>query len=547
VTNRREFLRTIAQASPLLWLPWQQERRADVVIIGGGLGGCAAALAALRHGLRVILTEPTDWIGGQLTSQAVPPDENAWIETIGGTARYRAYRSAIREWYRQHSPLTERARANPRLNPGNGWVSRLCCEPRVALAVLETELAPFVATGQLQLLLRHEPHAAEVDRDRVRSVTVRRTVDGNMSVLVAPFFVDATELGEVLPMTGTEYVVGAESRSETGEPHAAERAQPGNVQAFTVCCAVSHHPGETHLVDRPADYGYWRDLVLDPPSGPRLLSLDDAPSKRLGFDPIKRTGYWSYRRIVDRDQFTPGTHSSDVTIINWAQNDYSLGTLCDVPRAEADRHVERARALTLSFVYWLQTEAPRPDGGIGWSGLRLRPDVMGTDDGLAKAPYIRESRRIRAQFTVVEQHVTAESRAALTGRPKAELTSERFADSVGIGHYSLDLHRTTYGAPDRYGDTLPFQLPLGALLPVRVRNLLPGAKNIGVTHLTNGCYRLHPIEWNVGESVGELVAFCHRRRVEPHAVRSRQPLMREFQAQLIAQGVPLEWPTPLPT
>ena len=53
------------------------ELAADLVIIGGGTGGCAAALAAARNGLRVIVTEETDWIGGQLTAQAVPPDENA--------------------------------------------------------------------------------------------------------------------------------------------------------------------------------------------------------------------------------------------------------------------------------------------------------------------------------------------------------------------------------------------------------------------------------------------------------------------------------------
>ena len=47
----------------------------DLVILGGGLGGVATALAACRNGLQVILTEETDWIGGQLTQQAVPPDE----------------------------------------------------------------------------------------------------------------------------------------------------------------------------------------------------------------------------------------------------------------------------------------------------------------------------------------------------------------------------------------------------------------------------------------------------------------------------------------
>jgi NADPH-dependent 2,4-dienoyl-CoA reductase/sulfur reductase-like enzyme len=62
-----------------------RELDADVVVIGAGFGGCAAALAAARHGLRVVMTEETDWIGGQLTAQAVPLDENAWIESTGGT------------------------------------------------------------------------------------------------------------------------------------------------------------------------------------------------------------------------------------------------------------------------------------------------------------------------------------------------------------------------------------------------------------------------------------------------------------------------------
>src|SRR5262245_26949683 len=66
-----------------------RERAAEVVVAGGGLGGVAAALAAARAGRRVILTEETDWIGGQLTSQAVPPDEHPWIESFGCTCSYR--------------------------------------------------------------------------------------------------------------------------------------------------------------------------------------------------------------------------------------------------------------------------------------------------------------------------------------------------------------------------------------------------------------------------------------------------------------------------
>jgi NADPH-dependent 2,4-dienoyl-CoA reductase/sulfur reductase-like enzyme len=77
----------------------------DVLIVGGGLGGIAAALSALRAGRSVILTEEFDWLGGQLTSQAVPPDEHTWVEQFGVTASYRALREGIRDYYWRHYPL----------------------------------------------------------------------------------------------------------------------------------------------------------------------------------------------------------------------------------------------------------------------------------------------------------------------------------------------------------------------------------------------------------------------------------------------------------
>lgn len=63
-----------------------REVNADVIVLGGGTGGFAAALAAARMGKKAIFTEQTDWIGGQLTSQAVPPDEHKWIEEFGCTS-----------------------------------------------------------------------------------------------------------------------------------------------------------------------------------------------------------------------------------------------------------------------------------------------------------------------------------------------------------------------------------------------------------------------------------------------------------------------------
>ena len=161
--NRRHFIKLGASASaagPLLALAPRsaraaEERRAsragksgiasDVAIIGGGLGGIAAALSALKAGLKVVLTEETDWIGGQLTSQAVPPDEHRSIETHGCSKTYRQFRNGVRDYYRRNYPLTDAVKARANLNPGSGSVSALCHEPRVALAVLEEMLAPYVS------------------------------------------------------------------------------------------------------------------------------------------------------------------------------------------------------------------------------------------------------------------------------------------------------------------------------------------------------------------------------------------------------------------
>jgi hypothetical protein len=249
-----------------------REITADLVIAGGGLGGCAAALAALRMGRSVVMTEPTDWIGGQLTAQAVPPDEHPWIEQFGANASYQALRREIREYYARHYSLTPQARALRDFNPGNGTVSRLCHEPRVALAALTGMLAPYASSLRLRVLLEHEPIGADVERDRVRAVTVRHRRDGRECSLVGRYFVDATELGDLLPLAGVEFVTGAEGQAQTGEPHAPDIAQPHNQQAITCCFAVDYLDGQDHTIARPEEYAFWREYTpsLKPPWPGRL-------------------------------------------------------------------------------------------------------------------------------------------------------------------------------------------------------------------------------------------------------------------------------------
>lgn len=538
---RREFLKTAALGALALRAAPRREVQADVAIIGGGLGGCAAALAVLQRGHTVVMTEPTDWVGGQLTQQGVPPDENRWVESFGATQSYREFRSRWRTLYRTNYPLVPLdTDAATNLNPGACLVSRLCAEPSTAHQVLWSMLDFWRFQKRLTVFLHSEPVRVETAGDHVLAVRIR-TPAGELDVH-APFFLDATEDGTLLPLAGVEHIAGAEP--DTGELHASPNPSPNNQQAATWCFAMEYRAGEDHTIARPARYDFWASYVprLSPPWPGKLFSLTYShpitlEPRHASFDPrpgakTRHFNLWTYRRLISPAMFEPGRFSGGISLVNWPQNDYMEGNL---PGSAV--HKEGARELSLSLLYWLQTAVPREDGGAGWPGLRPCGEVLGTLDGLAKAPYLRESRRIRARFTVKEDHVGKEARGAAT--------AARFGDSVGIGYYRIDLHPSTGG--DNYidVDSLPFEIPLGALIPLRIRNLLPACKNIGTTHITNGCYRLHPVEWNIGESAGNLVSFCLHTHTTPHAVYETPKLLSAFQGNLKGMGVRLHWPEAL--
>jgi len=244
-------------------------------------------------------------------------------------------------------------------------------------------------------------------------------------------------------------------------------------------------------------------------------------------------GLWTYRRLIDAAKF-PGRFPRDVTMFNWPGNDYRDVNLIDRTPDEQARALQDAKRVSLGFLHWLQTEAPRPDGAPGFPELRPRPDVAGTADALGKYPYIRESRRLVARARVVEQDVAAEFNPGARAR--------HVTDSVGIGWYPIDIHRCA--CSDDVGvscRTKPFQIPLGALIAVRVKNLLAGAKNLGTTHITNGCFRLHPVEWNVGESAGLLAAFSLDTKQDPAVVHASPAARAELQRRLVGEGIPLAW------
>ena len=507
----------------------------DIIVVGGSLGGIMAAYSAAKEGKRVLLTEEQDWIGGQLTSQAVPPDEHRWIEGFGCTRTYRKYRNKVREFYKENYPMA----IEEVYDPGNSSVSRLAHEPRIALHLLNEMLLPYISNGSLTVLLNHKAIKAEAVDDFIKTVCLKNTISGTELIAEAKYFVDGTDIGDFIKLTGTEYTSGAESKEETGEPNALEAPDREDMQPVTWVAAVDYVEGEDHTIEKPKDYDHYRNIMQPYDNYPVLswYGPDSSTGKAKKFGMFDDGGenlfpLWSYRRIVFPEYYRDKFQKTEVTLINWPQNDYFMGNIFDNCNNDDDKHMEAAKVLTLSFIYWLQTEAPRQGGGKGYPGIRMRPDITGTEDGLAKAPYIRESRRIKAQYTVKEQDINANFRDTL---PK-------FKDTIGIGCYHIDLHITTKTNTFMYQNSWPFEIPLGSMIPVRVKNLIPGCKNIGTTHLTNGCFRLHPVEWNIGEVAGYLAAQSVDLSVTPDNIRNDEELLRKFQDKLLQQGIELHWP-----
>ncbi len=490
--------------------------KADVAIIGGSLGGVAAALAACEAGCTVILSEETDLLGGQLSAQGVSAlDEHERIETHAN-ARYLTLRRRIREHYVKRGAPRFMPDGQP-LNPGNAWVSRLCFEPLVGTKVIRKMLRPFERAGRLKILLEHRPVAAKVIGEEVREV--RLEAPHTHTTIRADLFLDATDLGDLLPLTHTPFVMGAESRFDTGEPHAPDVAKPNEVQSFTACFAVEYCPGESHVIPKPEGYETLRDAQ------PYSLSLDIGTGQEKHFKMFSEgengeLPFWTYRRLLDAKLLNL---SNDVALINWASNDYSeVSLLEDYERAWAE-----AKRLSLGFLYWLQTEAPRDEGGQGYPEFKLRPDVMGTSDGLAKAPYVREPRRIIGLERVLEQHLT---------------DAHDWRTPVAIGWYPLDLHPCV-GNPERsmYHPTRPFTLPLGTLIPKTRPNLLAACKNVSTTHLSNGACRVHHVEWALGEAAGAVAALCVRERCTLHEVYASKRLQKRLVERFAQQDILTSW------
>ncbi len=464
----------------------------EILIAGAGMGGIGAALRAAERGHQVCLTEEATWIGGQATAAGVSAlDENKFIEITGGTRLYNEFRRRIRDHYkRTYKPI----HSTNNFNPGGCYVSSLCFEPKIGVQVLEEMLKPH---KNIRLFRRTRVLDLERTNNAITAALLWN-IDKNQALKIIPKFVlDSTEMGDLLPLAKTPYTVGAEPKSLTGEPHAAQAANPACVQSFTYPFIIEHRPGETHTIAKPADFETIRDhqpfgFLLNYPveNGWRgrfeyTMFGDDPPIPNN----MSPKPFFSWRRVFNGAAY-PGKHN-DMALMNWPRQDYHDETVLDRTPEDTARVLQNAKKVSMAFLYWLQNDQKTPT-------LKLRLDQMGTPDGLAQLPYIRESRRIQAQGMVREQDIVFEN------SPRARAVN--FPDSVGTGFYMVDIHPCGANEKGTMMMPKPFQIPMSALRPKDLTNFLPASKNLGVTHLTNGAYRLHPIEWNIGEAAAAMAS-----------------------------------------
>ena len=511
----------------------------DVAIIGGSFGAVAAARALLDQGYSVIMTEEYPWIGGQVTSQGlcVLDDYNVGEKT-GCSRRYSEFRDRVRQYYTSRYQLSEYGKMQTHLCPGNARCSHLAAEPIAAHQAIQDWMRPAVASGQLTILTEYIPISAKRNGEKIESfICAQKNKLENQVQISANFFLDGTESGDTFPLLKIPYRMGSEPKSEFNEPHAPEKANLRAVQSFTFCILVEFVVGGNFVIKKPAKYEYYRDKYK--------FYLSSAGATReepaYFFKPrIKKNGarivpYWNYRSVVDMANFESNQNLNNRTVINVGSNDYHEEVLLE--NSDPKKVLDAGRELSAAYLYWLQTEAERDEGGKGYPEIRPLPEATGTDDGIAQAPYIREGRRLKSFYTVSECDISEDCQKGVRAK--------FFNDSVGLGGYAIDIHQCPgESEAGTWQEARHYQIPLGSLVCKDLQNFAVAGKSLGVSHVANGAYRLHPEEWATGEAAGALAAFCIKNQIT-HPMLTDKNLF-DFQRSLIKDGIPVYWFDDLP-
>ena len=452
---------------------------ADVLVVGGGTGGTAAAIQAARRGVQTVLVSELPWLGGMLTAAGVAaPDGNEllpWQTGIWG--------AFLRELKRRQ--------------PGgldNAWVSFFTYEPKIGAAIF----ADWVNTlPHLQWIVGKVPKAVLRRGDRILGVHF------DDLTIHAQVTLDGTELGDLLALGDVAYRWGWEDQAKFAEPSA-----PYSLTNPT----DPHHPIiQTYPVQSPTWVVLLRDIGEENEAAP--ISPAD------NYDPTQFQGAWDG---YDAENFLNyGRLPHNQFMMNWPQhgNDYGhqLERLVQGENAWQE-WAEEAIAHSQNFAHFIQVELGQRYG-LASDAFPNLPGKLG-GGAFALMPYYRESRRLVGLTTVTELDILpmADSQAA-----PLPINEQGEMSAIAIGNYPNDHHYPGFDMPltpkmmhwgGRWTGT-PFTLPYEALVPAAIDGLLVCDKTISVSHIANGATRLQPVVLGIGQAAGMAAALCIEQGCEP--------------------------------
>lgn len=478
------IIRVLSFSALLIAFPvllFAQELKTGLLIIGGGASGTTAAIQASRMGVKTILIEETEWLGGMLTSAGVSAIDGNHNLPSGLWAEFR---QKLYDYY-----------GGPK-NVETGWVSNTLFEPSVGNTILKS-----LASNKNLDIWYNTRFISMEKKGTGWLVTVQRK---NKKVSIeTSLLIDATELGDVLAAAGAEYSVGMDSRYSTGEEFAPEKAND-IIQDLTYVAILK-------------DYGKGADKTIKRPKGydPALFSCccDVADPSADDNKP----------KIDCSQMITYGRLPNNKYMINWPKcgNDIYLNIIDQTPE-QRQESLKAAKLRTLQFVYHLQT-------AMGFKNLGIAEGEFPTADKLPMIAYHREARRLKGlvQLTLNDVARPYEQKNAL------------YRTGIAVGDYPIDHHHLKN--PDAPAIEFvkikvpSYSIPLGALIPAHTDGLLVAEKSISVTNIVAGASRLQPVVLTVGQAAGALAAVSIKNNQQPREVNIRevQQALLEGNAYLI--------------